>query len=261
MLSPGSTPVTALIAPVTVRVRASADRETAANLLTERNLLAIPVVDDDDHLLGIITGDDVADVLEAEATEDIERLGGSQPLDTPYRLATVPLLVRRRVGWLLFLFVAGLLTTQVLVMFEARLAEFQALTLFIPLIIGIGGNVGSQTVTTLVRAIAVGEVELRDVGWVLLKELSVGLLIGLVLAIAGFVRGGIEAGAQVGIVVGATIMAITVWSASVAAVLPLVLRRLGADPAVVSAPFITTLVDATGLLIYLTIAGLVLAQV
>jgi magnesium transporter len=200
-------------------------------------------------------------VLEEEATEDIERLGGSQPLDMPYRLASVPLLVRRRVGWLLFLFFAGLLTTQVLVSFETRLAEIQALTLFIPLIIGIGGNVGSQTVTTLVRAIAIGEVELRDVGWVLVKELSVGFLIGLLLGIAGFVRGGLSSGTQVGIVVGATIMAITVWSAAVAAVLPLVLRRLGADPAVVSAPFITTLVDATGLLIYLTVAGVVLQRV
>ena len=261
VLTRPDTPVSEVMVHDPFRVRVDADQETAARLLTDNNLLALPVVDGNDKLLGIITQDDIADVLEEEATEDIERLGGSQPLDTPYRLASVPLLVRRRVGWLLFLFVAGLLTTQVLVTFEARLAEVQALTLFIPLIIGIGGNVGSQTVTTLVRAIAVGEVELRDAGWVLLKELSVGLLIGLLLGIAGFLRGGLTAGTQVGLVVGATIMAITVWSAAVAAVLPLVLRRLGADPAVVSAPFITTLVDATGLLIYLSIAGMVLPRI
>lgn len=242
------------------RVRADADQETAARLLTDNNLLALPVVDDEDHLLGIITQDDVADVLEEEATEDIERLGGSQPLDTPYRLATVPLLVRRRVGWLLFLFVAGLLTTQVLVRYEERLAAAPALTLFIPLIVGIGGNVGSQTVTTLVRAIAVGEVELRDVGWVLLKELSTGLVMGLALGVAGFIRGGLAAGVQVGIIVALTILVLTIWSSAVAAILPLVLRKIGADPAVVSAPFISTLVDATGLIIYLTIAGMVLTQ-
>lgn len=242
------------------RVRADADQETAARLLTDNNLLALPVVDAEDRLLGIITQDDVADVLEEEATEDIERLGGSQPLDTPYRLATVPLLVRRRVGWLLFLFVAGLLTTQVLVSYEERLAALPALTLFIPLIVGIGGNVGSQTVTTLVRAIAVGEVELRDVGWVLVKELSTGLVMGLALGVAGFIRGGLAAGLQVGVIVALTILALTIWSSAVAAILPLVLRKIGADPAVVSAPFISTLVDATGLIIYLTIAGLVLTQ-
>ncbi|MBA3415500.1 MAG: magnesium transporter, partial [Chloroflexia bacterium] len=131
VLTRPDTPVSEVMVADPFRVRADTDQETAARLLTDNNLLALPVVDEDDKLLGIITQDDIAEVLEEEATEDIERLGGSQPLDTPYRLATVPLLVRRRVGWLLFLFVAGLLTTQVLVMFEARLAEFQALTLFI----------------------------------------------------------------------------------------------------------------------------------
>jgi len=143
MLSPGATPVTDLIAPTTVRVRASADRETAANLLTERNLLAIPVVDDEDHLLGIITQDDVADVLEAEATEDIERLGGSQPLNVPYRLSSVPLLVRKRVGWLLLLFVAEAYTGTVLRSFSDELSAAVALSFFIPLLIGTGGNIGS----------------------------------------------------------------------------------------------------------------------
>ena len=164
LLSPGATPVTALIAPTTVRVRASADRETAANLLTERNLLAIPVVDDVDHLLGIITQDDVADVLEAEATEDIERLGGSQPLNVPYRLSSVSLLVRKRVGWLLLLFVAEAYTGSVLRAFSNELEAAVALSFFIPLLIGTGGNIGSQTVTLIVRAMALNEVSLRDVG-------------------------------------------------------------------------------------------------
>src|SRR6185436_6090427 len=127
LLSPDDTPVEQLMAPSTVRVRASADQETAARLLTDRNLLAIPVVDDDDHLIGIITEDDVADVIEAEATEDIERLGGSQPLNLPYRLASVPLLVRKRVGWLLLLFVAEAYTGTVLQNFDNELQAVVAL--------------------------------------------------------------------------------------------------------------------------------------
>jgi magnesium transporter len=260
VLTRPDTPVSAVMVRNPIRVQADADQETAARLLTDHNLLALPVVDADDHLLGIITQDDVADVLVEEATEDIERLGGSQPLDTPYRLAGVPLLVRRRIGWLLFLFVAGLLTGQVLDAFNEDLEKVAALTIFIPLIIGIGGNVGSQTVTTLVRAIAVGEVDLRDVGWVLAKEIVVGVAVGVIMGVAGFFRAGLGYGARIGIVVGATILCVTIWSATVASVLPLVLRRLGVDPAVVSAPFISTLVDATGLLIYLTIAGVVLTQ-
>ena len=261
VLTRPETPVRNLMAPEVARVRADADQETAARLLTDLNLLALPVVDDEDRLLGIITQDDVADVLEEEATEDIERLGGSQPLDTPYRLAGVALLVRRRVGWLLFLFLAGLLTAQVLDSFNAELERQNALIAFIPLIIGIGGNVGSQTVTTLVRAIAVGEVQLRDLGWVLTKELATALAIGAVLALAGFVRVGLQYNATIALVVAATIGCVTLWSATVAAVLPLVLRRLRIDPAVVSAPFITTLVDATGLLIYLSIAKLLLTEI
>jgi magnesium transporter len=259
LLSPGDTPVSELMAPTTVRVRASTDQETAARLLTERNLLAIPVVDDDDRLLGIITEDDVADVLEAETTEDIERLGGSQPLNVPYRLSSVLLLVRKRVGWLLLLFVAAGYTGTVLQTFEQELADVVALSFFIPLLIGAGGNIGSQTVTLIVRAMALNEVAFRDVAWVAFKELRVGLILGLILAVIGFGRAELlGVGSDIGLVVSLTILAICVWSATIAAVLPLVLRRLGADPAVVSAPLITTLVDGTGLIIYFEIAKLVL---
>ena len=255
LLSPGTTPVTELIAPTTVRVRASADREAAANLLTERNLLAIPVVDDEDHLLGIITQDDVAQ----EATEDIERLGGSQPLNVPYRLSSVPLLVRKRVGWLLLLFVAEAYTGSVLRAFSDELEAAVALSFFIPLLIGTGGNVGSQTVTLIVRAMALNEVSLRDVAWIVWKELRVGLVIGAVMAIVATGRAALlGVGTNVGVVVGVTILAICIWSAVVAAVLPLILRRLRIDPAVVSAPLITTLVDGTGLVIYFEIAKLLL---
>jgi magnesium transporter len=259
MLSRADTPVIELMAPTTVRVQATADRETAARLLTDLNLLAIPVVDDDDHLLGIITDDDVADVLEAEATEDIERLGGSEPLNVPYRASSVLLLVRKRVVWLLLLFVAEAYTGTVLRDFEDELQDVVALAFFIPLLIGTGGNMGSQTVTLIVRAMALGEVGFRDIGWIVLKELRVGLILGAVMAVVAFGRAALlGVGVNVGAVVSLTILTICVWSATVAAVLPLVLRRLRVDPAVVSAPLITTLVDGTGLVIYFSIARVML---
>jgi magnesium transporter len=259
MLSHDATPVVELMAPTTVRVSATADQETAARLLTDRNLLAIPVVDEDDHLLGIITEDDVADVLQAEATEDIERLGGSQPLNIPYRLASVPLLVRKRLGWLLLLFVAEAYTGTVLRNFEDELARVVDLAFFIPLLIGTGGNLGSQTVTLVVRAMALGEVALRDIAWVVFKELRVGLLMGAVMSVVAFGRA-VILNVRPGVpeVVAITILAICLWSATVAGALPLILRRLGVDPAVVSAPFIATLVDGTGLVIYFEIARIVL---
>ena len=259
ILSPDDTPVSKLMAPSTVRVRASADQETAARLLTDRNLLAIPVVDDDDHLVGIITEDDVADVIEAEATEDIERLGGSQPLNLPYRLASVPLLVRKRVGWLLLLFVAEAYTGTVLQSFEGELAAVVALSFFIPLLIGTGGNIGSQTVTLVVRAMALNELAMRDIAWLIWKELRVGLILGLFMAAVAFGQARLlNVSTDIGMVVAVTIIMICAWSATVAAALPLLLRRFGADPAVVSAPLITTLVDGTGLIIYFEVARLVL---
>jgi magnesium transporter len=257
LLSPDETPVERLMAPSTVRVKASADRETAARILTDRNLLAIPVVDDEDHILGIITEDDVADVLQEEATEDIERLGGSQPLNLPYRLASVPLLVRKRVGWLLLLFFAEGYTGTVLQNFEGELKTVVALSFFIPLLIGTGGNIGSQTVTLVVRAMALGEVSMRDIGWLVFKELRVGLAIGVFMAAVGIGQALVlHVSNDIAFVVALTLIAICIWSATVASALPLVLRRLGVDPAVVSAPLISTLVDGTGLIIYFEIARL-----
>ena len=259
MLSPEGTPVVELMAPSTVRVKASADQETAARILTDRNLLAIPVVDDDDHLVGIITEDDVADVIEAEATEDIERLGGSQPLNLPYRFASVPLLVRKRVGWLMILFIAQGYTGTVLRSFEGELAAVVALSFFIPLLIGTGGNVGSQTVTLVVRAMALGEVAMRDVAWLVFKELRVGLVMGLVMGVAAIGQAWfLGVSSDIATAVSIAVIAICAWAATVAAALPLILRRLGVDPAVVSAPLISTLVDGTGLIIYFEIARIVL---
>jgi magnesium transporter len=261
LLAPASTPVRELMAADTVRIRADADREVAARLLTDRNLLAIPVVDEEDHLLGIITEDDVAEVLEQEATEDIERLGGSLPLTVPYSASSVGLLVRKRIGWLLFLFLAEAYTGTVLRAFSDELSSIVALSFFIPLLIGTGGNIGSQTTTLVVRAMALGEVRLRDAGWIAFKEMRVGLILGSVMAIVAFIRAWtLGVGTDVGVVVALTILAICLWAATVSAVLPLALRRLRIDPAVVSAPLITTLVDGTGLIIYFEIAKFLLLR-
>jgi magnesium transporter len=255
VLTAPDTPVRELMVTDPITVRADADREDAAALLTDRNLLALPVVDEANRLLGIITQDDIADVLEEEATEDIERLGGSQPLEVPYRRASVSLLFRRRVGWLLLLFVAEAYTGTVIRHYDAETALVPALIWFLPLLTGTGGNIGSQVTTTLVRAIAVGEVRLRDVRWVFGKEVAVGAILGIVMAGVAFGRSQLlHAGSDVGYVVALTVLAICVWSAMVAAVLPLFIRKLRIDPAVVSAPLITTLVDGTGLVIYFTIA-------
>jgi magnesium transporter len=242
-----------------VKVPAHVDQETSARLLKEHHLLALPVVDDDDRLLGIITADAAADVLLEEAGEDLERLGGSQPLDEPYLRASILHLFRKRVVWLLVLFVAEAYTGTVMRHFEATLAEMVSLAFFVPLLIGTGGNVGSQTVTTLVRAMGVGEVDVPDLPRILLRELIVGGLLGLTMGLATYVRAWtLGVGVEIGPVVAVTALFVVVWAALVASILPLALRRLKIDPAVVSAPLITTLVDGTGLFIYFTIARLML---
>ncbi|HEY8477556.1 MAG TPA: magnesium transporter, partial [Chloroflexota bacterium] len=258
VLARPSTRVGDLMLRDVVKVPVDADQEEVARLIREHHLLAVPVVDPEQRLLGIVTSDDVADVLEEETTEDVERLGGSQPLEEPYITARVRHIVRKRVGWLLLLFVAQTYTSSVLHAFEDELAAAVALAFFIPLLIGTGGNVGSQITTTLVRAMAVGEVTFAHVLRVLSKELLVGAILGVVMAVATYIRAWTMGLLELGIVVAATAFWIVLWAAFVATVLPLLLRRLGLDPAVVSTPLITTLVDGTGLVIYFTIARLLL---
>lgn len=242
-----------------VSVPVTADQEFAARLLTDRDLLAIPVVDDDERLLGIITADDVADVLEQEATEDFERLGGSEPLDEPYMRASPFHLARKRVGWLLALFLAEAYTGTVLRYYQDETAKVLALSFFIPLLIGTGGNVGSQVVTTVIRAMAVGEVRFRDVFRVIWKETRTALMLAAAMAVAAFTRAmTLRVGIDIGLTVAVTVTCIVLWAAVVGALLPLVLRQMRVDPAVVSAPLISTLVDGTGLMIYFTVARLVL---
>ncbi len=240
--------------PVTVQV--AADQEDAAKLLTENDLLALPVVDSENHILGIITVDDITEVLEREVTEDIERIGGSAPLSEPYLRARPRLLYRKRIVWLLVLFMAQFLTVSIISRYDSLLDQMTVLSFFIPILIGTGGNIGSQTVTTIVRALAIGEIGPQHTFRVFLKEASTGLMLGLTMAVLMFGRALVTSGAttEVALVVAITVFSIGIWAATVGSILPIVLDRLRVDPAVVSAPFISCLVDTTGLIIYFTVA-------
>jgi magnesium transporter len=232
-----------------------ADQEACALLMSRYDLTALPVVDDENHLAGVITIDDIIDVIEEEATEDIQRLGGSAPLEKPYLLTSAWEITRRRVGWLLMLFVTGMLTTNVLKLFESTLSERVVLSFFIPLLIGTGGNAGSQTTSTIIRALSVGEIEKKDALKVLWHEVQVGLLLGLLVGIAGFIRAyAFDGTLEMGLTIGLAVAGIVFWSSSIGSLLPLFATLIGVDPALISGPLMSTLVDATGLFIYLSVA-------
>jgi magnesium transporter len=234
--------------------RVDADQEEAARLIREADLLALPIVDTEDRLVGIVTVDDAMEVLEEEETEDLARAGGAEPLGRPYMATSVLHIARSRVVWLLFLIVAATLTVNVLQLFETTLNQVVRLALFIPLIIGTGGNTGSQAATTVTRALALGEVRFDDLGVVIAREARVGLLLGAILGLLAFGPAWVFVGQDIAIVVSLTLVAVCTLAAFVGSLLPLVARRVGVDPAVMSAPFITTLVDASGLVVYFLIA-------
>lgn len=242
------------------------DQEEAARKIEKYGLIAIPVVDSTNRLLGIITHDDAMAVLGREQTEDILAFGGvtaDPQMDSgPYWQGKIGSVVKRRLHWLAILFVTEFATGTVLRSYQWVELKIPNLALFVPLLIGTGGNAGSQTVSTVIRGIALGEIQTREGFKVLAREFITGLLLGTCLGVAGFcyamfVRG---ASPQFATVIGCTIAGICTWANSVGAVIPLIARRLGIDPAVVSAPLIATLVDATGLIIYYNIAILILIK-
>lgn len=254
-----STTIESIMEADVMTISVSADQEELAEMVSKYDFVAMPVVDEERRLLGVVTVDDVLDILEEEATEDIQRLGGSEPLAQPYFSASVPKVVGKRLVWLIPLFAASLATDAVIENNKALLAAFVSLTVFIPVVSGTAGNAGSQTVATIIRAIAVGEVRLVDIGRTLSREIAIGLIIGLVLGLAGFVRAILfDSDPGVPLVLAITLLLVVVWATTVATLVPLITERLKIDPAVVSAPMITTIVDATGLLIYLTLAALIL---
>jgi len=261
LLMAGPADVLADIAdPEAVSVPAGADQEEAARLMSRYDLTSLPVVDGAGLLLGVITIDDVIDDIEEETTEDFQRFGGGEPLDRPYLESGILTVVRKRIGWLLLLFITETLTGSVLRHFETEMAAVVSLAFFIPLLIGTGGNAGSQTTSTIIRALAVEDLDKRGFLRPLLHELAVGSVLGSILAVVAYGRALLwGTGSAVAITVAVAIFAIVVWANVLGSVLPILANRLKIDPTVVSGPAMSTLVDATGLFIYFTVAGVILA--
>lgn len=228
--------------------------EEAARRCASAKRLALPVVDSEKRLVGILTIDDALVVLEDAHEEDQARQGGAEPLRSPYLSTPIPRIVRSRLAWLLVLAIGATLTVRVLEQFEATLSEMVVLSVFIPLLIGTGGNTGNQAATTVTRALAVGDVRPRDFPRIVAREFAIGLSLGLVLGGLGFGIVSLIYGPDIGEVIGLTLVAVCTLAAVAGGVIPLLARLLRADPAVFSNPFISTLLDATGLIIYFVIA-------
>lgn len=243
------------------------DQEALARMYVEKDLLAIPVVDGEGHMRGIVTFDDIADVVREEATEDIQKLGGSGVLPGPYLELRARDMIRSRAGWLSILFLGELLTATAMGYFEGEIARAVVLTIFLPLIISSGGNSGSQATTLVIRAMAIGEVRLRDWWRVFKREVLTGVGLGAILAMLGLLRvvlgealGGVygEHYFVLGLTVALSLVGVVLWGTLMGSMLPFVMRRLGFDPASASAPFVATLVDVTGLIIYFGLAAILL---
>ncbi|MEV0298926.1 magnesium transporter [Nocardia sp. NPDC050710] len=258
VLSKPDTMVSELVVTEPAFVRAADSAERAARLMRETNDLNLPVVDSEDRLVGLLTIDDAVEVIEAADSEDVAKQAGSAPWAGHYMAAGVFQLARYRALWLLLLLLAATLTVSVTDFFEGTLEQAAHLALFIPLLIGAGGNAGAQAATACVRAVAVGEVRGSDLLKVIWRECRVGLVLGAMLATAGVIIGALFVGAKIALVVGITLVLICGWAATIGGTMPLLAKKFRIDPAVVSAPMVTTLVDATGLIIYFTTAKLVL---
>jgi magnesium transporter len=250
-----------------VALKATDDQQEAVTAFRQFDRTALPVTDTSGMLIGIVTVDDVLDVVETEATEDIQRIGGSEALDEPYMEISFPRMIQKRAGWLTALFLGEMLTATAMGFFENEINKAVVLALFVPLIISSGGNSGSQASTLVIRALALGELTLRDWWRVMRREMGAGLALGTILAVIGFLRITVwsafsnmygEHWLLVACTVAFALIGVVMWGTLIGSLLPLVLRRLGFDPATSSAPFVATLVDVTGLVIYFSVALVVL---
>ncbi len=259
-----------------VALNVNDSQQDALNVFRRYDRVALPVLDSSGVLVGIVTSDDMLDVAEKEATEDIQKFGGMEALDEPYMRIPLWRMVRKRAGWLIILFLGETLTATAMANYQAELAKALVLALFLPLIISSGGNSGSQASTLMIRAMALGEVTLRDWWHVMRREVQAGILLGAILGAIGVVRVGAWAivgeqylhqqpyGAHwplVALTVGVALVGVVLWGTLSGSMLPFILRRVGADPAASSAPFVATLVDVTGLIIYFSIALLIMRGV
>ena len=238
-----------------VTVPPMADRSEVARVVREYDLVAVPVVDEGDRIIGVVTVDDVLDAMVEEQTEDVQRLGAVQPLEEPYFQAGFWSLARKRGGWLVLLFVEEMFTGTALRHYQGVLESVTALMFFVPLIISSGGNSGSQSATLITRALAVGDVRVRDVMRVLSREIGQGVALGIFLGAIGFVRALMWGnGFPVASVISLTLVAVVLIGTIVGAMLPLIFTKIGFDPAIASSPFVASLVDVAGIVVYFRIA-------
>jgi len=267
LLKPLTSPVRDLMQKTFVTLNVTDSQRDAVNMFRKYDRTVLPVIDSNGVLLGIVTIDDMLDVAEEEATEDIQKLGGSEALDAPYLTIRFPHMIRKRAPWLVILFLSEMLTATAMGFFSDEIAKAVVLALFVPLIISSGGNSGSQATTIVIRAMALGEVMLRDWWRVMGREVLSGLALGVILGTIGFVR--IAVWSQlfhlygphwplIGLTIFFSLIGVVMWGTFSGSMLPFALRRVGLDPATASAPFVATLVDVTGLLIYFTMAFLIL---
>ncbi len=251
-----------------ISLKAYDDQETAIQMFRNYDRVALPVTDSREILLGIVTVDDALDVAEEETTEDIQKIGGSEALDEPYMTISLPRLVRKRARWLVFLFLGEMLTASVMGYYENEIAKAVVLALFLPLIISSGGNSGSQAATLIIRALSVGELGIKDWWSVMHREIWSGISLGTILGAVGVLR--VVLWQQmfglygphwllIALVVGISLVGVVLWGTLSGSMLPFIMRWLGADPAVSSTPFVATLVDVTGLVIYFSVASLLLS--
>lgn len=246
------------------------DQEKLSRLFAEHDLIAIPIVDGQNRIQGVVTVDDIVDVVQEEATEDIQKMGGSQALGAPYLEISLTGMLKKRAGWLTVLFVGEMLTANAMAHYEVEIAKAVVLTLFVPLIISSGGNAGSQASTLVIRAMALGELQPTDWFRVMKRELISGAVLGCILGAIGLLRVVIWEYAfhtygphywRIGITVSATLVGIVLWGTLSGSLLPFLMRRLNLDPASASTPFVATLVDVTGLVLYFSVAKVVLGGV
>ncbi len=266
--APGGLTVRDIMHTDLVTVAEQMDQEDVGLLFAQHDLLAIPVVDAEGRIKGVVTVDDIVDVVQEEATEDIHKIGGTQALNEPYLDIGFMRMIGKRAGWLAILFLGETLTASAMGYFEHEIARAVVLALFIPLIISSGGNSGSQASTLVIRAMALGEVRLRDWWRVVRRECAAGLVLGSILGSIGLLRILVwpartamygEHYVMIGITVACSLLGVVLWGTLTGSMLPLILERLGLDPASASAPFVATLVDVTGLVIYFSTASILLS--
>lgn len=267
LLSPLETKVADLMDFNFAFLKVNDDQETAVQVFKKYDRTALPVVDTANMLVGIVTVDDVLDVAEEEATEDIHKLGAVGVLEDTYTSTTIFGMIKKRVGWLSILFLGQMLTASAMDFFQSEIQRAMVLISFIPLIISSGGNSGSQASTLIIRALALGEISVKSWFYVFRREIITGLILGFILALIGFFRISIWHFAfqdydvywfVIGLTVGISLIGVVMWGSLMGAMLPFILKKLGFDPATSSAPFVATLVDVTGLIIYFTIASIIL---